>query len=211
MRVGRRELSSAVASMSVEQPSVAVLASGSGTLAQAIFDDARQQGDYIVRALVTDKPAAAVVRRAAQSGVPVVAVAPADYADRGLWDAALAEALAQLQPTLIVSAGFMRILGSSVLAEFEGRIINSHPSLLPKFPGAHAVRDALAAGESITGTTVHLVDAGMDTGEVLAQVSVAIEPDDTAETLHERIKVEERRLIVQVMRERLGLRASPRQ
>jgi phosphoribosylglycinamide formyltransferase-1 len=128
-----------------------------------------------------------------------------DYPDRADWDAALAQVLDEVSPALVVSAGFMRILGAEVLARYAGCIINSHPSLLPLFPGAHAVRDALAAGVTETGTTVHLVDAGMDTGEVLAQVTEPIAPGDTEESLHERIKAHERHLIVAVLRQRLGL------
>ena len=197
--------------MNTSLPTVVVLASGSGTLAQAIFDDAAQSRDYVVSALVTDKPASAVVQRATACGVPVIAMPISDYETRAAWDQALASQLSQVQPALVVSAGFMRILGPAVLADFEGRIINSHPSLLPQFPGAHAVADAMAAGVERTGTTVHLVDAGMDTGEVLAQVVVDVEPGDTVDSLHERIKEQERRLIVQVMRERLGLPATARQ
>lgn len=197
--------------MSGSLPRVVVLASGSGTLAQAIFDDAAAHGDYAVPALVTDKPAAAVAQRANDCGVSVVAMPVGDYENRAQWDAALAKELAALEPALIVSAGFMRILGPAVLARFEGKIINSHPSLLPQFPGAHAVADALAAGVEQTGTSVHLVDAGVDTGEVLAQIVVDIAVDDTEESLHERIKVHERRLIVQVLRQRLGLPATSRQ
>jgi phosphoribosylglycinamide formyltransferase-1 len=108
-------------------------------------------------------------------------------------------AVTAFNPDLVVSAGFMRILGPAFLARFEGKTINTHPALLPAFPGAHAVRDALAAGATETGTTVHLVDAGVDTGPVLAQRKVQVNPDDDEATLHERIKVEERALLVEVI------------
>jgi phosphoribosylglycinamide formyltransferase-1 len=186
-------------------PAIVVLASGSGTLAQAIFDASTADGDFTVAALITDKPQATVVQRAQAAGISVITVPVGDYPDRADWDAALAQVLDEVSPALVVSAGFMRILGAEVLARYEGRIINSHPSLLPLFPGAHAVRDALAAGVTETGTTVHLVDAGTDTGEVLAQVTEPIAPGDTEESLHERIKAHERHLIVAVLRQRLGL------
>jgi len=186
-------------------PAIVVLASGSGTLAQAIFDASAADGDFTFAALITDKPQATVVQRAQAAGISVITVPVGDYPDRADWDAALAQVLDEVSPALVVSAGFMRILGAEVLARYEGRIINSHPSLLPLFPGAHAVRDALAAGVTETGTTVHLVDAGTDTGEVLAQVTEPIAPGDTEESLHERIKAHERHLIVAVLRQRLGL------
>jgi len=186
-------------------PAIVVLASGSGTLAQAIFDASTADKDFTVAALITDKPNAAVVGRAHAAGISVVTLPVGDYPDRADWDAALAQVLDEVSPALVVSAGFMRILGAEVLARYAGCIINSHPSLLPLFPGAHAVRDALAAGVTETGTTVHLVDAGMDTGEVLAQVTEPIAPGDTEESLHERIKAHERHLIVAVLRQRLGL------
>ncbi|MEI7655536.1 MAG: phosphoribosylglycinamide formyltransferase [Actinomycetes bacterium] len=186
-------------------PAIVVLASGSGTLAQAIFDASAADGDFTVAALITDKPQATVVQRAQAAGISVITVPVGDYPDRADWDAALAQVLDEVSPALVVSAGFMRILGAEVLARYAGCIINSHPSLLPLFPGAHAVRDALAAGVTETGTTVHLVDAGMDTGEVLAQVTEPIAPGDTEESLHERIKAHERHLIVAVLRQRLGL------
>jgi len=114
--------------------------------------------------------------------------------DRSEWDRELETLLAALKPDLVVSAGFMRILSEKTVNRF--RIINSHPALLPLFPGAHAVRDALSAGATVAGTTIHWVDAGMDTGEVIAQERVEIHPGDTEESLHERIKIVERGLIV---------------
>jgi phosphoribosylglycinamide formyltransferase-1 len=115
-------------------------------------------------------------------------------ADRAEWNVELENLIAALRPTLVVSAGFMRILPEAITSRFK--IINSHPALLPLFPGAHAVRDALAAGASETGTTIHWVDAGVDTGQVIAQEKVSISPEDTEESLHERIKIIERGLIV---------------
>lgn len=121
--------------------------------------------------------------------------------DRIAWDQSLATELRRLKPELIISAGFMKILGQEVLASYIGRIINTHPALLPLFPGAHAVRDALQAGVSETGATVHFVDAGIDTGQVITQQQVMVEPDDTEALLHERIKVVEREILVRVVRD----------
>ncbi|SEP91108.1 phosphoribosylglycinamide formyltransferase-1 [Lentzea xinjiangensis] len=139
------------------------------------------------------------LKRAERAGVPHFAVKLRDHADRASWDAALTEAVASFRPDLVVSAGFMKIIGERFLARFGGRMINTHPALLPAFPGAHGVRDALAYGVRVTGSTVHLVDAGVDTGPILAQEAVVVEPGDTEETLHERIKVVERRLLVETV------------
>jgi phosphoribosylglycinamide formyltransferase-1 len=119
--------------------------------------------------------------------------------DRSIWDSELESLIAALRPDLVVSAGFMRILPEAITTRFK--IINSHPALLPLFPGAHAVRDALAAGVSETGTSIHWVDAGVDTGEVIAQERVEILKGDTEESLHERIKIIERGLIVATIRQ----------
>jgi phosphoribosylglycinamide formyltransferase-1 len=126
-------------------------------------------------------------------------VAPADFPDRAAWDRGLAQAVAVFDPALVVSAGFMRILGAAFLARFGGRTINTHPALLPSFPGAHAVRDALAHGVRVTGCTVHLVDAGVDTGPIIAQRAVEVLPDDDEASLHERIKTVERELVVDLV------------
>src|SRR4051794_23799618 len=115
------------------------------------------------------------------------------------WDRALGAAIAAYEPDLVVSAGFMKIVGSAVLAAFGGRLVNTHPALLPAFPGAHAVRDALAAGVAVTGSTVHLIDAGVDTGPVLAQREVPVQPGDDEASLHERIKTVERQLLVETV------------
>ncbi len=139
------------------------------------------------------------LKRAERAGVPHFAVKLRDHADRAAWDAALTAAVASYEPDLVVSAGFMKIIGERFLASFGGRMINTHPALLPAFPGAHGVRDALDYGVRVTGSTVHLVDAGVDTGPILAQEAVAVEPGDTEETLHERIKVVERRLLVETV------------
>jgi phosphoribosylglycinamide formyltransferase 1 len=143
-----------------------------------------------------DCPAVDVAKAA---GVPVFCVRLSDHPDRGAWDVAIAEATAAYQPDLIVSAGFMKILGPQYLSRYCGRILNTHPTLLPAFPGAHGVAEALAYGVKVTGCTVHLVDAGTDTGPILAQQSVPVLDGDNEETLHERIKVTERQLLVDVV------------
>lgn len=175
---------------------VVVLASGSGTLLQALLD-ADDLGPAIV-AVGSDRADAAALQRAAH--LPTFTVAVRDHLDRAAWDAALTAAVAQHEPDWVVTAGFMRLLGPAFLARFGGRIVNSHPALLPAFPGAHGVRDALAYGVKVTGCTVHLVDAGIDSGPIIAQEAVPVVPGDDEERLHERIKVIERRLLVAVVR-----------
>jgi phosphoribosylglycinamide formyltransferase-1 len=131
--------------------------------------------------------------------VDTFVVRPADHATRADWDVALAGAVAARQPDLVVCAGFMRILGPAFLRDWSGRCVNTHPALLPAFPGAHGVRDALAYGVRVSGATVHLVDAGVDTGPIIAQVAVPVLDSDDEATLHERIKVCERELLVDVV------------
>lgn len=176
---------------------VVVLASGTGTLFTALAKQADQIGIQIV-GLVTDAEVPAC-DRARELGIPVSIVPFLE--DRVKWDQNLATEISRLKPSLIVSAGFMKILGPVVLRFYQGRIINTHPALLPSFPGAHAVRDALAAGVSETGSTIHFVDKGVDTGEVIAQATVKVEPSDTEESLHERIKEVERELLVATVSE----------
>ncbi|MFD1810934.1 phosphoribosylglycinamide formyltransferase [Rhodococcus gannanensis] len=177
---------------------VVVLASGTGSLLRSLL--AAAVGDYPAQivAVGVDRDCAAT-GHAEAAGVPSFKVALGAYPDRAAWDAALTESVAAHEPDLVVSAGFMKILGPEFMARFGGRIVNTHPALLPSFPGAHAVRDALAYGVKVTGSTVHLVDEGVDTGPVLAQEAVVIEDDDDEATLHERIKTVERRLLVEVL------------
>ena len=176
---------------------VVVLASGAGTLFEALAHRANEIGVEIV-GLICDAQVGAC-ERAISLGIPVT-VLPISV-DRAIWDQTLATELNRLQPELIVSAGFMKILGPKVLANHLGRIINTHPALLPLFPGAHAVRDALEAGVTVTGATVHFVDEGIDTGQIITSQQVMVEPDDTEALLHERIKVVERELLIAVVRE----------
>lgn len=170
-----------------------ILASGSGTLAQAIFD-AQASGKIAadIVAVISDKKDAAVLQRAERAKIETFTIPMLE--DRSEWDRELETLIAALRPDLVISAGFMRILSHRITEKF--RIINSHPALLPAFPGAHAVRDALAAGVGETGTTIHWVDAGIDTGAIIAQEKVKILQGDTEESLHERIKIVERGLIV---------------
>jgi len=139
--------------------------------------------------------------RAAGQGIDTFVVPVGDFDSRADWDRALLAKVDECQPTLIVSAGFMRILGPSIVERWSNRIINTHPALLPSFPGAHAVRDALAYGVKVTGCTVHFVDHGVDTGPIIAQQAVTIFPDDSEQTLHERIKEVERLLLVSVIQD----------
>ena len=175
---------------------VVVLASGSGSLFQALIDSQADLNLDIV-ALVVDKDVPAVAR-AQSAGISVIEVPM--LRDRSQWDQVMESVLTDLAPDLIVSAGFMRVLGENVVTKFSGSLINTHPALLPDFPGAHAVRDALAAGATKTGTTVHFVDTGVDTGPIIAQREIEILPSESEESLHERIKVLERELLVQVVR-----------
>ncbi|HSK57494.1 MAG TPA: phosphoribosylglycinamide formyltransferase [Actinomycetospora sp.] len=179
---------------------VTVLASGSGSLLQALLD-AGDDGAYPARvvAVVSDRAGVGALDRATAAGVSTAVVRPGDHLDRADWDAALAKTVIGTEPDLVVSAGFARLLGPAFLAAFGGRTINTHPALLPAFPGAHPVRDTIAYGVKVTGATVHLVDAGVDTGPVLAQEAVTVDPDDTEDTLHERIKVVERRVLVETV------------
>jgi formyltetrahydrofolate-dependent phosphoribosylglycinamide formyltransferase len=176
---------------------VVVLVSGSGTLLQAVLD----ASDLPVRvvAVGADRSGIAGLERAGRAGVPSFVVRLKDHPDRAAWDHELTKAVAAYEPDLVVSAGFMKILGPEFLTAFGGRVLNTHPALLPAFPGAHAVADALAYGVAVTGCTVHLVDAGVDTGPIVAQEAVSVEPGEDVDALHERIKVVERRLLVDVI------------
>lgn len=179
-----------------------VLVSGSGTNLQALLDaiagDPVAYGAEII-AVGADRDGIAGLDRARDAGLPTFVCKVKEYADRAAWDAALAEATAAYAPDLVVSAGFMKILGKQFLAAFGGRTVNTHPALLPAFPGAHGVRDALAYGVRVTGCTVHFVDDGVDTGPIIAQGVVEIREQDDESALHERIKEVERKLLVDVV------------
>ena len=177
-----------------------VLVSGAGTNLQAMLDACADPGyGAQVVAVGADRAGMPALDRAARAGVPAFVHRVADYPDRADWDRALTESCAEAQPDLIVLAGFMKLVGKDFLAAFDGRVINTHPSLLPAFPGMHGVRDALEHGVKLTGCTVFLVDAGTDTGPVLAQAAVPVRDDDDVATLHERVKVTERALLVETV------------
>lgn len=174
-----------------------VLVSGSGTVLQALLDAAAAGTmNAEIVAVGSDRPSAAAVDRARAAGVPTFVHPLEKGADRAVWDAQLADQVAVFRPDLVVSAGFMKLVGAPFLSRFGGRMINTHPALLPAFPGMHAVRDALAHGVKVSGATVFVVDDGVDSGEILAQEAVPVLPGDTEADLHERIKTVERRLLV---------------
>jgi phosphoribosylglycinamide formyltransferase-1 len=178
-----------------------VLVSGSGTNLPALLDAIDADPSYGARivAVGADRDGIAGLERAERAGLPTFVVRVKDHEDRAAWDLALAEATSAHDPDLVVSAGFKKIVGKEFLARFGGRLINTHPALLPSFPGAHGVRDALAYGVKVTGCTVHFVDDGVDSGPVIAQGVVEVRQDDTQDALHERIKDVERRLLVDVV------------
>ena len=177
-----------------------VLASGSGSTLQAVLDAAADPGfGARVVAAGTDRPGCPAMARAAAAGIPTFAAPLADYSDRAGWNAALAEQIAGYRPDLVLLAGFMRVLDAATVSRFE--MINTHPSLLPSFPGGHAVADALAHGVKVTGVTVHRVDAGLDSGPILAQTAVPVLDGDTADTLRERIQAAEKPLFVETIRQ----------
>lgn len=176
-----------------------VMVSGSGTNLQAIID-ALHKGDVDVDivAVGADKPCVGL-ERAEAAGIDTFLVPLANYPEREQWNRSLERAIANYNPDRVVFAGFMRIVDAQLVERFAGRIINTHPSLLPSFPGAHAVRDAMNFGVKVTGATVHEVVADVDAGPILAQVAVPVRPEDTEESLHERIKSAERGLLVNAL------------
>lgn len=172
-----------------------VLVSGSGTNLQALLDATADPayGAEVV-AVGADRDGIEGLARAERAGVPTFVRRVKDYPARADWDRALAEAVGTHAPDLLVSAGFMKLVGEAILDRFP--MVNTHPALLPSFPGMHGARDALEHGVKVAGATLFLVDSGVDTGPILAQVAVPVEDDDTEETLHERIKVAERAMLV---------------
>jgi len=180
--------------------SVVVLVSGSGTLLQALID-ASADPAYGVRvaAVGADRDGIEGLARAERAGIPTFVCRVSDHLDRAAWDAALAEAVAAYEPTLVVSAGFLKLVGPAFLARFAGRYVNSHNALLPSFPGIHGPRDALDYGVKVTGATLFVVDEGIDTGVIVGQVAVPVEDDDTVDRLTERIKAAERPQLVDLV------------
>ncbi len=183
-----------------------ILASGDGSLAQAIIDScATREIEAEIVAVLSDQPSARVLERARNANIKTLIFQM--QADRNTWDAAILAAMENLYPDLVISAGFMRLLAPKFVAHFK--VINTHPSLLPLYPGAHPVRDTLTDGASVTGATVHWVDAGLDSGDVIAQIEVPIFSGDTESALHERIKIAERSLIVSTIKSLLPKLESP--
>jgi phosphoribosylglycinamide formyltransferase 1 len=179
---------------------IVVLVSGTGSNLQAVIDAVADGSLPLeIAAVGADRPDTFGIERSAAAGLETFVVNFKDYAARADWDAALLDAVAAYKPEYVVSSGFMRIVAPSFIDAFAGRYVNTHPALLPSFPGAHGVRDALAYGVKVTGCTVHFADAGVDTGPIIAQTPVAVLDDDTEESLHERIKVAERELLIKVL------------
>ncbi len=178
---------------------IVVLASGEGSVAQSLFDsvtkvDGALHKKLFISAVITENPSAGIVARAKASSIESTVIPFRSGAERAQWERELSAAIAAMDPWLVVSAGFMKILSPDFVNRFQ--IINTHPSLLPLFPGAHAVRDALVAGVSESGCTLHFVDAGVDTGAIIAQRKLEVAANESEESLHERIKVLERELII---------------
>ncbi len=181
---------------------IVVLVSGTGSNLQSVIDAVKAgELDVEIAAVGADREGTYGVERSSEAGLETFVVNFNSFPTRDEWDAALTARVASYAPDVVVSSGFMRIVSADFIAAFNGKYLNTHPALLPAFPGAHGVRDAMAYGVKVTGCTVHWADAGVDTGPIIAQEAVAIEPGDTEESLHERIKVVERRLLVNTLAE----------
>ncbi len=178
---------------------VVVLVSGSGTLLQSLLDCDSPSFDVV--AVGSDRAGVEGLARAQAREIANFTVEVDNFDDRRRWNQALRDAVQKYDPDWVLSAGFMRILGKEFIDAFPNRVINTHPALLPAFPGAHAVRDALAYGAKVTGATMHLIDEGTDTGPVLSQRAIEVKDGDTEDSLHERIKVAEREMVVEVMQQ----------
>jgi len=177
-----------------------VLVSGSGTNLQALLDASADPAyPAEVVAVGADRDGILALERAEKAAVPTFVLRVPDFATREEWDSAFTAATAAYEPDLVVSAGFMKLAGATFLERFDGRYVNTHPALLPSFPGMHGAADALDYGVKVTGCTLFVVDAGIDTGPILAQAVVDVLDDDTVESLHERIKSAERELLVDVV------------
>lgn len=175
-----------------------VLVSGSGSNLQALLDASRTRsyGADVV-AVGADRRDIPALQRASGAAVPTFVLPVADFADRSAWDSALTERVASYRPDLVVLAGFLKLTGAAFLARFGGRTVNTHPALLPAFPGMRAPADALLHGVRVTGATLFVIDDGVDTGPIVAQGAVDVEDDDDVQTLHERIKTVERGMLVE--------------
>ncbi len=174
-----------------------VLVSGAGTNLQALLDATADPAyGATVVAVGADRDGIEGLARAERAGVPTFVRRVKDFSDRAEWDQAITAAVAEHRPDLVISAGFMKLVGKDFLTAFGGRFVNTHPALSPSFPGMHGPADALAYGVKVTGCTLFLVDEGVDSGPIVAQAAVSVADDDTPESLHERIKVAERALLV---------------
>ena len=192
-------------------PAIAILCSGQGTNFQAILDSIRRrQLRARVAAMITDNPSAFAIVRARKAKVPSIFISPAAYSSREAFDRALARVIEKSGARLVVLAGFMRILSPWFVRRFRGRILNVHPSLLPAFPGAHAVRDALKAGVKVTGVTIHFVDEQVDHGPALVQETVPVRKGDTEKSLLARVHRVEHRLYPQAIQKVLNNRKAKR-
>ncbi|ASN51344.1 phosphoribosylglycinamide formyltransferase [Sinomonas sp. R1AF57] len=181
---------------------IVVLVSGTGSNLQALID-AVESGDLAgveIAAVGADREGTYGIERSEDAGLETFIVNFNSFPTRDEWDAALTAKVASYSPDVVVSSGFMRIVSPDFIERFKGKYLNTHPALLPAFPGAHGVRDALAYGVKVTGCTVHWADAGVDTGPIIAQEAVVIAEGEDEESLHERIKVVERRLLIDVLR-----------
>ncbi len=177
-----------------------MLVSGTGSILQSLLDACASPGfGARVVAVGADRDGTGGVARAQEAGLPTFVRRLKDFPDRVSWDKMLTEDCAAYRPDLVVLAGFLKLVGPDFLAQFGGRLINTHPALLPSFPGLHSVRDALAHGVKVTGCSVILADAGVDSGPILAQQAVPVLDDDDEDSLHERIKVAERTLVVDII------------
>jgi phosphoribosylglycinamide formyltransferase-1 len=177
---------------------VAVLVSGSGTNLQALIDEPTIRPH--LELVLSDRPGVRALERAAAAGIATVVLEPTAYDDRDAFDRAVLDVLRERGIDVLVSAGYLRVLGPAVLDVYEGRWLNVHPALLPSFPGTHSVRDALAYGVHVTGVTVHLVDEGTDTGPIVLQEAVEVDPDDDRDSLEVRIHDAEHRLLPRAVR-----------
>jgi phosphoribosylglycinamide formyltransferase 1 len=184
----------------VSQSRLLVLVSGAGSILQALIDACAGPGfGAQIVAVGADRDGTGGVARAHVAGIPTFVRKLNDFPDRPSWDQALTKDCASFEPDLVIAAGFLKLVGPDFLAHFGGRMVNTHPALLPSFPGMHSVRDALAHGVKVTGCSVILVDSGVDSGPILAQQAVPVFVDDDEENLHERIKVAERALVVETV------------
>lgn len=189
-----------MAPVPAEPAAIVVLVSGAGTNLQALIEACRDPayGARVV-AVGADRTGIEGLARAEKAGIPTFSLPVGEFETREEWDAALAGAVAAWDPDLVVLAGFMKLVGPVFLGLYGGRVVNTHPALSPSFPGMHGPEEALAYGVKVTGATLFVVDPGVDTGPIAAQTTVPVEDYDTVETLHERIKVAERAMLVETV------------